>query len=275
MAIKLIALDLDGTTLNSKKELTPATQSALEEAIDRGIYVVIATGRVLSALPENVLKVDGIQYALTSNGANIIDLKTRKSVYRNLIASSAIEEIVELLSHYDFMIEVFVDGHAYVDQKIYDNLDAVGLGISHTDYIRETREPVEGLLDFMLRHKAVIENINVNFGNQTDRAMMREVLAKLQNVTLTTSFDHNLELGGATTSKAAAVKHLCELLGVDEKDVMACGDSPNDASMLMAAGLPIAMGNGKDEIKDIAKYVTGTNDEDGVAQAVHKFVLSS
>ena len=273
MTIKLIALDLDGTTLNSRKELTPGNRQALCEAIDRGVFVVIATGRVQSALPENVTELPGIQYAITSNGASVVDLRTGRPIYKNCIDPEAVEYMISVLRQYDFMMEVFVGGHAYVEQRIYDNIREEGFTALHTQYILETREPLAGLLDFALAHRDSIENVNVNFRNQADRSRMREVLAELPHLTLTTSFDHNLELGGETTSKADALSHLCDLLGVRREEIMACGDSPNDGAMLLAAGLPVAMGNGKEEIKAMAKYVTGTNDEDGVAQAVRKFVL--
>ena len=96
---------------------------------------------------------------------------------------------------------------------------------------------------------------------------------RLANTTLTSSFDHNLEIGGATTSKAGALRELEQILGVKPCEMMAIGDSPNDMAMMQLAGMPVAVGNAKDEVKAIAKYVTGTNHEDGVAQAVKKFVL--
>lgn len=273
MSIKLIALDLDGTTLNDDRVISEANRKALEEAIDRGVNVVIATGRTYSALPEDVFRIRGIQYVLTSNGAIITDLREKKVIYENCIASSAVEEAVALLKQYDFMVEAFTEGHAYIDKSFYDHIKQTGLSFRHVDYVLTTREPIAGLFDFILEHKEHIENINVNFEDQRDRARMRQVLLGLENTTLTTSFDHNLEIGGATTSKAAALQELEHVLGVKPEEMMAIGDSPNDAAMLRLAGMPVAVGNAKDEVKAAAKYVTGTNHEDGVAQAVRKFVL--
>ncbi|WP_269476824.1 Cof-type HAD-IIB family hydrolase [Hominibacterium faecale] len=273
MSIKLIALDLDGTTLNDDRVISEANRKALEEAIDRGVNVVIATGRTYSALPEDVFRIRGIQYVLTSNGAIITDLREKKVIYENCIAPPAVEEAVALLKQYDFMVEAFTEGHAYIDKSFYDHIKQTGLSFRHVDYVLTTREPIAGLFDFILEHKEHIENINVNFEDQRDRARMRQVLLGLENTTLTTSFDHNLEIGGATTSKAAALQELEHVLGVKPEEMMAIGDSPNDAAMLRLAGMPVAVGNAKDEVKAVAKYVTGTNHEDGVAQAVRKFVL--
>ena len=273
MTIKLIALDLDGTTLNNNRVISAANRQALEAAVDKGVNVVIATGRTFSALPPDVFEIRGIQYVLTSNGAVITDLRTKQVVYENCIAPDAVEAAVDLLKQYDFMIETFTDGNAYIEKSHYDHIKETRLSFRHVDYVLTTRQPVAGLYDFILEHKEHIENINVNFENQEDRAMMREVLSKLPKTTLTTSFDHNLEIGGATTSKAGALKELGKVLGVAPEEMMAVGDSPNDMAMMQIAGMPVAVGNAKEEVKAIAKYVTATNHEDGVAQAVQKFVL--
>lgn len=273
MTIKLIALDLDGTTLNDNRVISAANRQALEAAVDKGVNVVIATGRTFSALPPDVFEIRGIQYVLTSNGAVITDLRTKQVVYENCIAPDAVEAAVDLLKQYDFMIETFTDGNAYIEKSHYDHIKETRLSFRHVDYVLTTRQPVAGLYDFILEHKEHIENINVNFENQEDRAMMREVLSKLPKTTLTTSFDHNLEIGGATTSKAGALKELGKVLGVAPEEMMAVGDSPNDMAMMQIAGMPVAVGNAKEEVKAIAKYVTATNHEDGVAQAVQKFVL--
>jgi Cof subfamily protein (haloacid dehalogenase superfamily) len=271
--IKLIALDLDGTTLTSDRRLTKRTKDALEEAIKKGVHVIIATGRAYSALPPEIFDIEGIKYVLTSNGANVRDISKDEQIYSNCIDPPALEKTVALLKNYDFMLEVFVDGVAYVDQKILDDIWTMNFSAHHKEYITETRKPMENLLDFALKHKTGVENINVNFENQTDRSMMREALNTLENVTITTAFDHNLEVGGATTSKADAIAMLCKMFGIAETDVMACGDSPNDMAMLQSAGFPVAMENAKDELKAIAKYITASNDADGVAKAVEKFVL--
>lgn len=273
MQVKLIALDLDGTTLNSKGILTLGTRQVLEDTIDKGIHIVIATGRTYSALPEEILSIKGINYIVTSNGARVIDINTKDTLYSNLISGAAINNTVDLLRNFDFMIEAFIAGDAYIDRKIYENINVVGLNKKHSDYILNTRKPVENILDFLKSNNETVENININFGRQEDKQMMREQLKKLDDVTITSSFDHNLEIGGATTSKADAITHLCEKLGIDINETMAFGDSPNDETMLISSGFPIAMSNGKDQIKAIAKYVTGTNDEDGVAYAIKKFIL--
>lgn len=273
MAIKLIALDLDGTTLNDDKHISAANKAALEEAVENGVNVVIATGRAFCALPDDVFKVKGIQYVLTSNGAAITDLRTGKTIYENCIAPHAVEEAVAVFRQHDFMVEAFTDGGAFIDCKIYDGMKNSQFGYRHVEYVLETRKPVDDIYDFILEHKEHIENLNVVFEHQKDRTMMRGILGGIPDSTLTSAFDNNLELGGATTSKAGALLELGKLLDVTADEMMAVGDSPNDMAMMEIAGMPVAVGNAKPEVKAIAKYISATNKEDGVAEAVRKFVL--
>ena len=273
MEIKLIALDLDGTTLNSTGLLTQVTKEAIENVIQKKVFVVIATGRALSTLPEEIVKIEGIHYLVTSNGAMVFDTKADKTIYSNLIGEGEIEIVIKLLRNYDFMIEAFIFGNAYVDRKIYENIEREGLTKKHSDYVLKTRKPMTNLFDFILSNKKNVENININFGKQDDKKMMADVLSRLKRVTITSSFDHNLEIGGETTSKADAIREISHRLGIDKKNIMAVGDSPNDGAMLHAAGLSIAMGNSKEQIKEIAQFTTYSNDEDGVAFAINKFLL--
>ena len=273
MAIKLIALDLDGTTLDRDMHMSEANRTTLEAAIEKGVNVVIATGRSHSALPEDVFKVKGIRYMLTSNGAAITDLQQGGRIYENCLAPSAVETTVDILKKHDFMVEAFINGDAFIDRKFYDGMRSSEYGYRHIEYVLKTRKPVDDLFSFILENREHIENLNVVFQHQEDRSMMREVLGAIPDSTLTTAFDNNLELGGATTSKAAALLELGKILDVRPDEMMAMGDSPNDMAMMEIAGLPVAVGNAKPEVKAIAKYISATNEENGVAEAVRKFVL--
>ncbi len=273
MMIKLIALDLDGTTLNSQGKLTSTTEETLNKAAESGIHVVIATGRARCSLPEEVVSLPGIEYAITSNGAAITDLRSEELIYEDCIDPQVLEQLYLLLKKQDFMIEVFIKGKAYVEKYFFENLEAVGMSEHHMNYVKRTRQPFTDVLNLMIRNKEHIENININFSNQQDRKRMGEKLIRFPNITVTSSSEHNIEIGGATTNKASALRELCGKLGVHTEHIMACGDSPNDEEMMRVAGMPVAMGNAKESIKRMAKYITSTNDEDGVAAAIKKLAL--
>ena len=272
--IKLIALDLDGTTLNREGQLSPKTKKVIEAAIARGTEVVIATGRVLSALPEDVLTMKGLHYAITSNGANTVDMKSDQSIYTNLIDEKIVEHIIKTLKKYEFMTEVFTNGNAYIEEAVYNEIRKNGSPFHNTSYLLTTREPVAGLFEYILAHRKTIENINLNFENPKDRIMMKDVLTHLAGIAVTSSFNYNLEICGSGVSKADALKWLCNMLNLTSNEVMACGDSDNDIEMLKYAGLSIAVENANERVKKVAGCIAPANDENGVAEAIERLILS-
>ena len=272
--VKLIALDLDGTTLDSKGKVSAETKEALAKATKEGVHVVVATGRPLSAITEEVLALEGIEYMITSNGAAITRLSDMEVVFKANLSPEAVEAAKNILKDTEYLVEVFVHGKAYIDKKMYETVENYGLLEHQVQYIKRTRKPTENIMDFLMEHKYDVENINIDFADQEEKMRMRQRMEALGVATVTSSLSYNVELGGLETSKANAIAHLCKILGITAEEVMACGDSPNDIAMLEFAGISVAMGNGRDEVKAIAKYITGSNDEHGVAQAVYRFVVS-
>lgn len=274
MSIKLIALDIDGTTLMSDGNLSQRNREALVRATESGIHVVIATGRCYDALPAQLTDIKGIKYALTSNGAQTKDLHTGETIDGNYLTDGAVVDSADLLrTHSGFMVEIFTDGKAYMDKAHYDAVCSGEISWRSRNYVRDTRNPVEDVLDFMLSHRHTIENINIFFEHLSDKDRLKPHLDLLRNVTITSSFDNNWEIGGATTNKGAALQGLAKMLYITKEEILACGDSPNDEEMLKVAGLPVAVGNAKESVRRLATHVVAENDMDGVAEAIEKFAL--
>lgn len=275
MKIKLIALDLDGTTLGSDG-ISEDTVKTLEAAIKKGVHVVIATGRTFTALPQDVYNIRGLEYVINSNGAHITYLPEKKIIYSNCAKGTSIEKISEILqAHSQYPVEVFTDGRAYIDEEVFNDLIKNGSDYMSVDYVVKTRTPIPHIYDFLRQNKENIENINIHFRFLEDKSQFKKLIESRKDieVTLTSSFIHNMEIGGPTTSKADAIAHLCRIIGIEEENVMACGDSLNDMAMIKAAGLGVAMGNAEQEVKEAADFITLSNAEDGVSHAVKKFVL--
>lgn len=273
MAIKLVALDLDGTTINNDRVISQRNREAMAKAARQGVNIVVATGRPLAALPQDVFEIEAIRYALTSNGASITDIRDQSTFYENCISPVAVHAAVDLLRQYDYVLETFVKGIAYIEGWYYRQVEETRECFRDVNYILNTRNPVDDIYAFMLEHDSHLENINVNFENLDEKPAMYEKLLELPEATITSSFDHNLEIGGATTSKAQALRQMGKLLGISRDEMMAVGDSPNDMAMLKEAGVAVAVGNAKPEVKAIANYIAPTNHEDGVADAIETFVL--
>ena len=270
--IKLIALDLDGTTL-TRNGLTRRTKEALEEAIEKGIDVVIATGRPYSALPETVKTIKGLEHIIISNGAHIVRPLTGEFLYSNYVEREAILNVRRILMERDFPVEVFTEGRAYVDRELYENVKKNGSTYLAARYILRTREPVDGIYDFWYEHADSIENVNIQFEHQEDKAEMKTILEKAEGITLTSSTYHNLEVGGETTSKASALWQLCRMKGLTMENIMAFGDSPNDGAMIREAGIGVAMENATADILEDADITAPSNDDEGVAYTLRMLLL--
>lgn len=271
--IKMIALDLDGTTLHSDGSLSPRTMAAFRNSMEKGVHIVVSTGRVFSALPKFLFEIEGLEYVINSNGAQITELASMTRIYENYMKPETVEQVVDLLRNTGISVETFVDGIAYADADEFYDMKENGSTFRDVDYVMNTRNPIKDILGFMLDNKGRIENISINFEFTDDKEKMWPKLAAIDDMTLTSSFAHNFEMGGATTSKADALKFLMDRQGITRDHLMACGDSPNDSRMIELARIGVVMGNANAHMKEKADYITDTNNNDGVAKAIERFVL--
>lgn len=273
MSIRMVALDLDGTTLTSTGELSDRTRHALEKAAEQGVYVVVSTGRSFNSLPPVIKEVKGIAYAITSNGSHINDITNGESVYDDYIYPGNIETIIRMKEKYNCGLEVFINGQAYIDEETYRDIEKNGCEFRNAEYVLWSRKPVPEIDKLLRENSDRIENCNFCFEGVEKVEEAKPEISAITNAQITTSFRNNLEIGGPNTSKKTALIELMRRLGIDSSELMCCGDAPNDIQMLELAGIGVAMGNAWGGTKDHADYVTASNDEDGVALAFEKFVL--
>ena len=273
MDIKIIALDLDGTTMHTGGYLSRYNKKAIERAIEKGVEVVAASGRAFTALPEDIKNIKGIKYAITSNGAYIRDLENEINIYSKFLSIIAVRKVIEIAKNEQINIEAFCGGQAYTDAALYEEVKKNGSLHRNRDYVLRTRKPLNDIFGFMQKHENEIENVNFFFENMKRREEMKDVIYAIPEATITSSLPNNIEVGGIGVSKSSALKVLIDKLHISNKNLMCCGDAPNDIAMLEYAEIGVAMGNAWDEVKTHADYVTDTNDNDGVGKAIHKFVL--
>lgn len=273
MAIRMIALDLDGTTLNSSGHVSEHTREVLEKAIRNGVQVVVSTGRCYTSIPAEVLSIEGLNYTISSNGAIITDLREDQVFYSNCVEHAAVRKAIQLVDEYGLTLEAFWGGRAYIDRTIYDFIRNGGISNRNPEYVLSTRTPIEHIYKAMEENINRIENINICFPSTDRLEELKDIFIEIPDATITSSFRYNLEVGGPSTSKRNALETLIDRLGISREELMCCGDAPNDIEMIKFAGIGVAMGNAWGDTKEYADYVTATNDEDGVAKAVEKFVL--
>ena len=269
--IKVIAMDLDGTALNHQKQLTERTRAAIQSAAKSGIQIVVATGRTFSSLAPEVLAMPEITCAITSNGAVVNRIPDGAVLLHNYPNPETVSEIAGMIQGEKIDTEVCTGGQAYIGQSYYDRV-LEGKTNRDVQYVKTTRHPVPDIYQFLLQHRVAIENINLNFKTLEEKQQWQQRFQKLPGVTPTSSFLFNVELGGATTSKAHALQALLDEWQMTSQQVMAFGDSENDLGMIQLAGIGVAMANGMEEVRQAADILAESNEEDGVAKIIEQLI---
>ena len=275
--IKLIAMDLDGTLFNHNGEITPKTIEQLNRAAKQGVYTVISTGRPFNGLPFEQIKDTKIDYALTTNGAAVYRIKDKVCLYENTMDLEMLTPILDYVLSREIHIDLYIDGEGFTPIRCRQNLDRLDVPESLKRYMIATRTPVEDLVAYVKDCGKKIQKINLNFYPQPDgtfayRDETIQFLKSLSVIEVVCGGFNNFEISKAGVTKSTGLIALTEHLGTTMEKTMAIGDSENDYSMINAAGLGIAMGNASDDIKSIADYITTTNEEDGVGEAIKKFI---
>lgn len=271
--IRMIGVDLDGTLLNSEKQLTAYTREVLKKAIGQEVAVVVATGRPFSGVPDELKHFPGIRYALTANGARILDMQKQKVVYENLLSVESSEKVIDILRKHHAIHEFFVDGVGYMNEDGLKNVYAYFEDPHMAEYLQSTRIPVKDVKEKLQTMKCEVDKLQGIFRNQKDKEEALEELNTLSGIVVTAAMDNNLEINKEGTNKGLGLLQLGKSLGISREEIMACGDGGNDVEMLKEVGFAVAMANGSDPVKKAADFVTVSNDEDGVAKAIERFVL--
>lgn len=272
--IKLIALDLDGTLLDSQKRLSQRNKNALEECIRRGIEIVPCTGRIWNGVPESIRNFSGIHYAITVNGAVLENVKKGQVLDERKLSCNQALEILELAKEFRTMYDAYIDGQGYGERRFMEYMEHYVIDPAVRKMIRQTRKVVPSLSDQVKELQIPVEKINYFFCNQEERARARKALNARGDVVVSSSVSNNLEINAKGATKGEGILRLAAHLGLKPEQTMGFGDGENDISMMQMAGIGVAMGNGEAIVKQSADYVTDTNDADGVAMAIEKFVLN-
>ena len=271
--IKMVGLDLDGTLLSEKKELLPYTMDVLRRALDAGIVVLVATGRPWMGVPEELRKFPGMRYALTSNGARIIDTDTGEILEEHLLPPELAKKTLEICGKYDTLQEVYFDGQGYAEADKMAHVEKYHRNPNMWKYFRTTRKPVEDLFGMIDRENRGLDKVQALFADMEERKKAWKDLEAVRGLELVGSLKYNIEINAAGVNKGTGLVRLGKLLGIKREEIMACGDGDNDTVMLSEVGFGVAMANAEEQVKAAADYITESNDEEGAAKAIEKFAL--
>lgn len=269
MAIRLLALDVDGTITNSRNEITPATVAAIRRAMDAGLTVALNTGRDLSESRQVLDLVPEIHYLMGCTGAYLMDLRSGKRLVSHAMDASLARAAHDILRRYDTMVNLYMDDEVYNDDWALRDFDRFYPPALRS--VMNAHHAVPDLGVLLAAREAPVDKYYVMF---TDEAEHREAMAQMQQLPLfvTRAAFLDMEIMHAAANKGAILRDLAGLLGLDMTEVAAVGDSENDAPMLRAAGLSAAMGNAKPAVQALADVVAPRSDEDGLAWAIDRIL---
>lgn len=262
--IRLIAIDLDGTLLDSRKLLHPQTAQAINRVRQRGILVTLATGRTVgSTIPfARRLGID-IPF-ITYNGAFISNISQKQAIEEKAMSMNLARPMIGQLEAAGCYVKVYIDEHLYVQEATRETIEfSRRFGVPFTA-VGSCK--LAGLMADPLK-------ISVIDRSERIKEAWRILEGWKSRFTVSRDGEYGIEITGKEVNKGAALHTVCQLLAVSMSEVMAIGNEGNDVQMIRNAGIGVAMGNAYDELKKIATIVTKTNDELGVAHILRKYIL--
>lgn len=264
MSYKLVAVDLDDTLLNHDLEISKRNKRAIEEALKRGVMVTIATGRMFRATKKYALDLNLDIPLITYQGGLVRGIRSEEIYYHKPVPLNYAVELLEIIESIGCHANIYIDDNLYVKDL---NEEAVGYGEMYNVPVN----PVGDLREFMKEGPTKI--LVIEKSPKIDKVLdvLQKNYSKMLSLAKSKSF--YLEITHREATKGAAVAYLAEKFRISPAEVIAIGDSFNDLSMIRYAGLGVAMGNSPEEIREQADFVTDTNDNDGVAKVIERFVL--
>ena len=268
MEYKMIVLDLDDTLLLDNGKISEENKKTLNMAQEKGVKIVLASGRPTFGVKRIAEELELEKYEgfiLSYNGGRIIDCKTKEVLFETHLTKEQKEKLFELSKKYETFI------HTYDEENILAN------GDNPYSYIESeiTNMPLKIVDNFL---DDTPENCIKAVFLQTPEHLkeVEEILkpSMKDEMSMTITKPYFLEFMNKDVDKGKSIKRLCDILGIDISEVIAIGDSYNDISMIQTVGFGVAMGNAVEEVKNIAKFITDTNENDGVAKVVKQFVLN-
>lgn len=260
--IKMVVTDIDGTIYTPQTGIKPETKACIKELCEKGIHVAIATGRTYGSA-KSVADTIGIKCPLICYQGGLVNSYEGEILDVKYFSPEIAKEIINDFRKRNIHLNVYVEDKLYVeddDEYIKDYIGDKGIDYFKVDSFDE--------LDLTKLNKLLAIRYDVNFID----ALIKELQEKYPQIYVVKSFDYFCEIANKEATKGNAIKFLANKFGITTDEVMAIGDQNNDIEMVVTAGVGVAMGNGTEEIKAAADYITDTVQNDGFIKAVNKFV---
>ncbi len=270
--IRMAVMDIDGTLVGSSKRLSEYTKKILSYAAAAGIKLVIASGRPLQAIPDELLKLPGMTDCITSNGSSIFSLPEGERIFARDLETVQVESIMQYYAKAQSLakipLEVFIGGHAYASAIYVSEPERFGAKGHEGDYVRSTRQPVDDIENFVAEHVMEIEGLNFITADQKIKQEIRSWLETIPDIYLTSSAARYIEISHGSVSKWHAICAIADSQDINIEEIAAFGDGENDLEMITHAGFGVAMGNAVIQLKAAADYIAPDCEADGLAKTI-------
>lgn len=270
---QMVVMDMDYTLLNKQKEVSKRNKEVLKEAMEKDVRIVVATGRIYTSARfyARLLGID--TPIIASNGAIIREEYTNNTLFKSVLLDEIAVKMAGLCRRYNLYCHLYSDNTVYTEKitNISSRYMEWNEKLQEEDKIKI--EVVDRLEDTIKKEKGKILKAVVVDNDEDKIKAIRDEIMDTGMVSVSQSLRGNLEVMNKGINKGNAIRILCELYGIESEKVIAIGDNENDLSMIEYAGMGIAMGNAADCLKEKADFITGDYQEDGVAQAIEKFIL--
>ncbi|MBQ5430641.1 MAG: HAD family phosphatase [Lachnospiraceae bacterium] len=271
---RIAALDMDGTMLNSKKEVTPQVQKAMNDALDRGVCVVINSGRNIGELREYWDLFPKMRYVNCVSGALVYDRIEKKAVYEKPLSGELVSAIFDLMEKQSYEVMYHMHSVESIVQK--GSIERMKqFNMEHFQKMfRRISLQLDDLREDYLREGFPVYKVNLYHSCEADRLATRKAIREAGLPVVLADSEHtSLEISPEGVTKAAGLAHVAQSLGLSMEDVMCVGDADNDRDALKASGLAVAMGNAKSGIKALCDVTVADCDHDGVAEAIETYCI--
>lgn len=286
---KLIAIDLDGTLLNSYGEITNKNKEAIKYALDKGIEVVLASGRDPKTMEKISNELNIENFLIAGNGASVYDIKQGKNIYENFLNIDKALKIIKICKENSIFFSVYTTEGIVTEEikyniKVFNNENNYkpNKKRTHIEIVKDIYEYVEekepNILKIIIcdENKIIFNNIIEKMKNVRDVEVL-DVEHMSKKIIRIGTEEHQVEyfyteVTNKNANKWEAIKFLINTLGIKNEEVICIGDNMNDLIMVERAGLGIVMKNSALEKLNVANYVTEDNNSDGVGNAIYKHI---
>ena len=268
MAIKLLAIDMDGTCLNSRNKISDKNLFWLRQARSQGIAIIPTTGRTLTCIPYQLKEEKPFQYVITSNGASVTNIDTGEDIFRALIPKSIAMALMQKCEGKGLGMTAHINHEYLVQGKALAALGRIQYGkdASYSKTIRNITAYVDQI-------KNDVEELQFFFFNQNARKRTEMALKQYPHLTAAYS-DIYVEIYSQNATKGTALAAVAKHLSIEREEIACIGNGENDLSMFQASNLCFAVENAVRELKAAADRIVSSNNENGVAEAI-QYILEN